>query len=131
MQKEEAINFNSDEELSSEQKYLYSNTTSSSTEVVLLEFKKVTISLPKELYSEGMELVNKGLFSNFSDLVRSGIRNEFKELHSVAKDFDEKSLYKDNTLLAGVAQSKKEAKNKKGKLLKTEKETKNYLKRLK
>ena len=43
-----------------------------------MEFKKVTISLPKSLYKEGMGLVNQGLFSNFSDLVRSGIRDEFK-----------------------------------------------------
>lgn len=38
-----------------------------------MEFKKITISLPKSLYEEGMNLVNKGLFSNFSDLVRSAL----------------------------------------------------------
>ncbi|MBU0471019.1 MAG: hypothetical protein KKF89_00280 [Nanoarchaeota archaeon] len=48
-----------------------------------MEFKKVTISLPKNLYNQGINLVNKGLFSNFSDLVRSGIRIEFKEIELV------------------------------------------------
>ena len=53
-----------------------------------MEFKKVTISLPKVLYEEGVELINKGFFSNFSDLVRSGIRSEFKELQPVwVRDF--------------------------------------------
>lgn len=75
-----------------------------------MEFKKVTISLPKSLYDEGMCLVNKGLFSNFSDLVRSGIREEFKELQSLSRDFDERNIYNDKLLIQGVKQSKIEAK---------------------
>ena len=87
-----------------------------------MEFKKVTISLPKNLYDEGKLLINKGLFSNFSDLVRSGIRSEFKGLQPVVKDFDNHLIYSDKYLIAGVKQSMKEAREGKGKLLKSEKE---------
>lgn len=83
-----------------------------------MEFKKVTISLPKILYAEGMELINKGFFSNFSDLVRSGIRSEFKELQPVIKDFDEKVIYGDKELIAGVKQSMMESHAGKGRIVK-------------
>lgn len=83
-----------------------------------MEFKKVTISLPKILYEEGVELINKGFFSNFSDLVRSGIRSEFKELQPVIKDFDEKTIYGDKELIAGVKQSMIESRAGKGRIVK-------------
>src|SRR3989344_6293163 len=70
-----------------------------------MEFKKITISLPKNLYEEGMSMVNKGLFSNFSDLVRSGIREEFKDLQSISENFDERQIYSDKELIQGVKQS--------------------------
>ena len=54
------------------------------------------------MYEEGKGLINKGLFSNFSDLVRSGIRSEFKELQAVVRDFDERVIYSDKELIAGV-----------------------------
>jgi Arc/MetJ-type ribon-helix-helix transcriptional regulator len=92
-----------------------------------MEFKKITISLPKNLYEEGKGLINKGLFSNFSDLVRSGIRSEFKELQPVIKDFDERVIYSDKELIAGVQQSMKEAKAGKGKILGSDKEINEYL----
>lgn len=95
-----------------------------------MEFKKVTISLPKNLYEEGMGLVNKGLFSNFSDLVRSGIRDEFKGLQPIIEDFDERFIYSDKNLIAGVKQSMKEAKAGKGKVLKSEKEMDKYFEEL-
>ena len=91
-----------------------------------MEFKKVTISLPKNLYNQGMNLINKGLFSNFSDLVRSGIREEFKELQPVIRDFGERLIYSDKDLIAGVKQSMKEAKAGKGKILKSNKEMDEY-----
>ena len=91
-----------------------------------MEFKKITISLPENLYKEGMSLINKGLFSNFSDLVRSGIRNEFKELQPVIRDFDERVIYRDKELIAGVKQSMKEARAGKGKILKSDKEMDKY-----
>jgi hypothetical protein len=112
------------------QQILNNNTTLDSTEVVFMEFKKVTISLPKNLYDEGMSMINKGLFSNFSDLVRSGIRSEFKELQPVIRGFDESNIYRDKQLIAGVRQSRKEAKAGKGKILRSDKEIKGYLEAL-
>jgi len=95
-----------------------------------MEFRKVTISLPKNLYDEGMSLVNKGLFSNFSDLVRSGIREEFKGLQSVSQDFDERYIYNDKELIQGVRQSMAEAKTGKGRILKSEKDMDGYFEAL-
>ena len=95
-----------------------------------MEFIKVTISLPKNLYKESIALVDKGLFSNFSDLVRSGIRNEFIDLQDVSKDFDKRYIYNDKKLVAGVKQSMKEFRKGKGKLLKSDKEVDEYLKAL-
>lgn len=91
-----------------------------------MEFKKVTLSLPKNLYFESMSLVKKGLFSNFSDLVRSGIREQLKELKLVVEDFDERMIYQDKKLIAGVKQSVKEAKAGKGKTLKSDKDIDEY-----
>lgn len=95
-----------------------------------MEFKKVTISLPKNLYEESMMLISQGLFSNFSDLVRSGIRSEFKELQPVVKDFDERFIYNDKELIAGVRQSMGEARVGKGKILKSKKEIDGYFEAL-
>lgn len=95
-----------------------------------MEFKKVTISVPRNLYDEGMSLINKGLFSNFSDLVRSGIRSEFKGLQPVIKDFDERVIYRDKELIAGVQESMKEARTGKGRILKDDKELDKYFEAL-
>lgn len=82
------------------------------------------------MYIEGMKFVNKGMFSNFSDLVRTGIREEFKELNPLIQSFDEQEILNDKELIAGVKQSVKEARSGKGKILKSEKEMNNYFKRL-
>lgn len=82
------------------------------------------------MYQEGILLVKKGLFSNFSDLVRSGIREEFKELEPVIHDIDERSIYSDKELIAGIKQSVIEAKSGKGKVLKSEKEMDQYFEKL-
>ena len=95
-----------------------------------MEFKKITISLPTNLYNESMRLVKNGLFSNFTDLVRNGIREELKELRQITKDFDERFIYSDKKLISGVKQSMKEASAGKGKVLKSGKEMDKYLKAL-
>ena len=95
-----------------------------------MEFRKITISIPENLYSEGMDLVRSGLFSNFSDLIRSGIREEFKELRPIIEDFNERVIYSDKELIAGVEQSMKEAKSGKGKVLKSDKEMDKYFEEL-
>jgi Arc/MetJ-type ribon-helix-helix transcriptional regulator len=106
------------------------SSTSGGIEMVSTEFKKVTISLPTKLYDEGMNLVSKGLFSNFSDLVRSGIRNEFKELQPVVSDLDEKLIYNDKKLIAEVLESHEDIKKGKGKTFKNTTEMKKYFERL-
>ena len=95
-----------------------------------MEFKKVTISLPKSIYEQGMNLVNTGLFSNFSDLVRSGIREESKDLQNLSQDFDEKHIYNDTELINGVRQSIEEANAGKGKIIKTKQELDKYFEAL-
>ncbi len=95
-----------------------------------MEFKKITISLPTNLYNESMNLVKNGLFSNFTDLVRTGIREELKELRQLIQDFDERFIYNDKKLISGVKQSMKEASAGKGKILKSDKEMDKYFKRL-
>jgi len=40
-------------------------------------------------YDQGKELIEDSLFSNLSDLVRSGIRTGFKEIQQVVNRFDE------------------------------------------
>ncbi len=82
------------------------------------------------MYLEGMKFVNKGMFSNFSDLVRTGIREEFKELNPLIQSFDEQEILNDKELIAGVKQSVKEAQAGKGKILKSDKEMNKYFKRL-
>ncbi len=42
--------------------------------------KKVTLSIPEYLYEESLKITEVGLFSNFSDLVRAGIRRELKDV---------------------------------------------------
>lgn len=91
--------------------------TSILTEVVKMEFKKVTISIPENMYNESIDLVKKGLFSNFSDVVRAGIREEIKELKHIKEDFDERMIYNDKNLIRGVKQSMKESKEGKGKII--------------
>ena len=78
------------------------------------------------MYDESMLLVKKGLFSNFSDLVRSGIRGEFKEMMALINDLDEKLIYNDRDLIEGVKISRNEFMAGKGKAIKNEKELDKY-----
>ena len=95
-----------------------------------MEFRKVTISLPKNLYAHGMSLVNKGLFSNFSDLVRSGIREECKELKPIVDDFDLGLIYNDKKLIKEVLKSSKQVKQGKGTLIRTNQELDEHFKKI-
>jgi Arc/MetJ-type ribon-helix-helix transcriptional regulator len=53
-----------------------------------MQYKKITISLPDPMYKEAQRLVEKGCYSNISDLIRSGIRREFKVMQSIAKEME-------------------------------------------
>ena len=54
-----------------------------------MEFRKVNITLPVQLFEKAKNLVDKGFYSNFSDLVRSTLRKELKEEHQLASKEDE------------------------------------------
>jgi Arc/MetJ-type ribon-helix-helix transcriptional regulator len=92
-----------------------------------MDFRKITISIPEKMYAEAVSLIKKGLFSNFSDLVRSGIREELKELRPVIHDIDEQLIYRDKELMKGVAESLREAKKGRGRKFKDKKEMNDYL----
>ena len=97
-----------------------------------MEYKKVTISLPEGMYKEAQILVEKGCYSNISDLIRSGIRHEFKEIQPVTREMEEEKLdqeliYSDKELVEGVKKSVREHQEGKGMKFKNAKEMKKYL----
>ena len=57
--------------------------------MIFMEFKKVNITLPAQLFEKSKQLINKGLYSSFSDLVRSSLRKEIKEEREPLKESDE------------------------------------------
>ncbi len=54
-----------------------------------MEFRKINITLPVQLFNKAKQLVDKGLYSNFSDLVRSSIRKELKEEQKLVEEKSE------------------------------------------
>ncbi len=96
-----------------------------------MEYKKITISLPERMYNEAQALVEKGVFANISDLIRSGIRHEFKEMQPIMNEMDELMdrdlIYADKELIKGVKTSRLEARKGKGKTFKDSRRMENYL----
>ena len=43
---------------------------------MMLEIQRINITLPKKLVNKAKVLIDEGLYSNFSELIREGIRNE-------------------------------------------------------
>jgi len=43
------------------------------------DIQRINITLPAPLYRKAMQLVEKGIYSNFSELVRSSLRREIKK----------------------------------------------------
>lgn len=43
---------------------------------MMIEIQRINITLPKKLANRAKVLVDEGLYANFSELVREGIRNE-------------------------------------------------------
>lgn len=78
----------------------------------------MTITIPVTLYKECLRLVENGLFSNFSELVRSGLREEYKEMESMLMDVEE---------LMAIEQSQKEKVSRK---FKSKKQMNDFLERL-
>ena len=96
-----------------------------------MEYKKVTISLPEGMYKEAQSLIEKGRYSNISDLIRSGIRHEFKETQPVTKEMEEErldlELYNDKELIDAVKENRKAFKEGKGRTFANVREMKKYL----
>jgi len=42
----------------------------------MLEIQRINITLPKKLVNKAKVLIDEGLYANFSELIREGIRNE-------------------------------------------------------
>ena len=61
-----------------------------------MEFRKVNITLPVQLFEKSKQLIDKGLYSGFSDLVRSSLRKELKEeRQSLGKEDEWQKLVKE------------------------------------
>ena len=73
-----------------------------------MEMKKVLITLPKSLYNRAKHLTREGYFSNFSELVREGIRQELRELHDIRKEEYTKQLKKLRSVIKPSKKGKKE-----------------------
>ena len=54
-----------------------------------MEFRKVNITLPVQLFNKAQSLVDSGLYSNFSDLIRDSLRKELKEDLNLLEEMDE------------------------------------------
>lgn len=48
---------------------------------------KVNVSFPVGMYKEAKFLVNRGLYGSFSEMVRSGIRNEIDTQREINPEF--------------------------------------------
>ncbi|MFC1690885.1 ribbon-helix-helix domain-containing protein [Nanoarchaeota archaeon] len=53
---------------------------------------RVNINIPEALFEKSQELVKAGFFSNFSELVREGLRRELVEYEDKFVSKDEKKL---------------------------------------
>lgn len=53
---------------------------------------RVNVNIPEALFNQSQELVEKGFFSNFSELVRDGIRGKIKEYETMLSA-DERKLF--------------------------------------
>jgi Arc/MetJ-type ribon-helix-helix transcriptional regulator len=97
-----------------------------------MQYKKITISLPEGMYNEAQSLVEKGCYSNISDLIRSGIRHEFREMRPVTREMEEERLdsellYSDKQLPQTLAENRAAYKKGKGKTFKNAAEMKKHL----
>jgi len=48
---------------------------------------KVNISFPEGMYKEAKKLVDTGVYGSFSEMVRTGIRNEIDEQREINPEF--------------------------------------------
>lgn len=55
---------------------------------------KVNLMMPELLYAESQALVKKGLFSNYSELVRQAVRDEVSRHRELEMTENDKKLFK-------------------------------------
>ena len=75
-----------------------------------MEFKKITVSLPANLYEKASIRVCKGYYSSISDFVRSGMRKELREFDYEYEELPEEieeGLYKDKDLQERIKEAEK------------------------
>ncbi|MFH1834784.1 MAG: ribbon-helix-helix domain-containing protein [Methanobacteriota archaeon] len=68
-----------------------------------MSLTRINVLVPQKLLNESRKLVGKGYFSNFSELVRDGIRKEIRDYNSGLTGLTEK----DRELLAWAKQAKR------------------------
>jgi Arc/MetJ-type ribon-helix-helix transcriptional regulator len=56
-------------------------------EIYTMDTLKVNISFPVGMYKEAKVLIDKGLYGSFSEMVRSGIRNEIDMQRELNPEF--------------------------------------------
>jgi len=54
---------------------------------------RVNINIPDKLYEKSYDLVLKGFFSNFSEIVREALRKQLIEYRYLGLSMDEKKLF--------------------------------------
>lgn len=97
-----------------------------------MEFQKITITVPKNMVVQSKRLIETGMFANFSDLVRTGIRNEIINMNQMNEEWlDEKYIYSDKKFMAEAKKSMKDDKAGKGRIFKSKEEMREYLNKLK
>ena len=50
---------------------------------------RINVIIPEALFRRSQQLVDKGFFSNFSEIVREGLRNEVKEYEDKLPELSE------------------------------------------
>ena len=100
--------------------------------MVCMVFKKISISLPENMIKHSQRLIELGVFSSISDIIRSGLRHEFEHANIIALQIqeeqqDEKYIYNNSDLMNEVLKSAKDVKEGRGLHFKNVDEMKKFL----
>lgn len=67
--------------------------------VNIMKFQRINITLPEPLVKQSKILIKEGLFSNFSELVKTGIKDELRmDLPLIRKKKTLKKIFSDTKL---------------------------------
>ncbi|NQV08855.1 hypothetical protein HQ529_03325 [Candidatus Woesearchaeota archaeon] len=53
---------------------------------------RVNVNIPEALFNKSQQLIEKGFFSNFSELIREGIRERIKQYEPIEMTKDDRKL---------------------------------------